>query len=181
MKIRGFRIELGEVESVLVGHEGVRECTSLVHERDGEKFLCAYVVLSGTPEISVQSLREYMVGLLPEYMIPSYFIPIEKIPLTPNGKIDRKALPLPVVTASSDYVAPAGEIEERLAEIWAEVLRIPEGEISAAVNFFEVGGHSLKATVLASKIHRVMGVRLSPEQDLSVYNNSGAGDLYLRY
>ena len=94
-------------------------------------------------------------------MIPSYFMPIEKIPLSTNGKLDRKALPLPEVIASSNYVAPANEIEERLVEIWSEILKIPQREISTDVNFFEIGGHSLKATVLVSKIHRVIGVRLS--------------------
>jgi len=161
VKLRGFRIELGEIENVLVQYEGVKECTVLLYEKDGEKFVCAYIVLYNVVDFTVQLLREYMVGLLPEYMIPSYFIPIEKIPLSTNGKLDRKALPLPEVIASSNYVAPANEIEERLVEIWSEILKIPQREISTDVNFFEIGGHSLKATVLVSKIHRVIGVRLS--------------------
>jgi amino acid adenylation domain-containing protein len=155
MKIRGFRIESGEIESVLLKHDKVKECIVLVHEKAKEKFLCAYVVLINAGEFSLQSLREYMIGLLPEYMIPSFFVLIDKIPLTPNGKLDREALPLPEITAGLDFVTPSNEVEEQLVNIWSEVLQIPRGSISVTNNFFAIGGHSLRASTCISKMRKV--------------------------
>ncbi|NRT44807.1 amino acid adenylation domain-containing protein/non-ribosomal peptide synthase protein (TIGR01720 family) [Clostridium beijerinckii] len=152
VKIRGFRIELGEIENRLVENENIKEATVLVKEnKDGEKYICAYVVSENSLE--ELDLRNYLRETLPEYMIPAYFVKLEKMPLTTNGKIDRGVLPEPSLNATlTEYEAPRNEIEEILASIWSEVLGIEKVGIND--NFFELGGHSLKATVLISKIHK---------------------------
>ncbi|NIM16730.1 MAG: amino acid adenylation domain-containing protein, partial [Candidatus Aminicenantes bacterium] len=172
VKIRGFRIELGEIEKQLTGHPAIKETVVLVlGEEQQEKFLCAYVILNNdkeklfdeTPGIPGE-LNAYLSQTLPDYMIPSHFIPIQKIPLTPNGKLDRRALPLPEAQSplSGKYVPPANEIEKQLAAIWAEVLaRDPlHAPIGIDDDFFELGGHSLKATVLTTKILEEFNLRV---------------------
>ncbi|NOQ28124.1 MAG: amino acid adenylation domain-containing protein, partial [Bacteroidales bacterium] len=156
VKIRGFRIELGEIENTLIKHESINECVVLAIEENNDKYLCAYIV--SKEELNHEELRVYMSEQLPEYMVPSYFVELESLPLTSNGKINRKALPSPQIKAGDDYVAPSTEIEEKLLEIWSEVLNIEKEEISVNANFFSIGGHSLKATVLTSKIHKEIGV-----------------------
>ncbi|NOQ26618.1 MAG: amino acid adenylation domain-containing protein, partial [Bacteroidales bacterium] len=158
IKIRGFRIELGEIENVLLNHEGVKECVVLAREEKEEMFLCAYVVL--WQKQKQEDLRSYLIGLLPDYMIPSYFVELDKLPLTANGKINRLALPVPEIKAGASYVAPKSIIEIKLVKIWSEVLKLPSKEISTNVSFFELGGHSLKATVLVSLIHKELEVRI---------------------
>nr|NIM14698.1 amino acid adenylation domain-containing protein [Candidatus Aminicenantes bacterium]NIM81428.1 amino acid adenylation domain-containing protein [Candidatus Aminicenantes bacterium]NIN20828.1 amino acid adenylation domain-containing protein [Candidatus Aminicenantes bacterium]NIN44614.1 amino acid adenylation domain-containing protein [Candidatus Aminicenantes bacterium]NIN87430.1 amino acid adenylation domain-containing protein [Candidatus Aminicenantes bacterium] len=163
VKIRGFRVELGEVEAQLMDHEGIREAVVLVKEdAKREKYLCAYTVACGTFEKapSTRELKEYLVNKLPDYMIPSYFIQVERIPLTPNGKVDRKALPAPEIKAGADYTAPRNEIEEKLVEIWSEVLGVEHLKIGIDDNFFELGGHSLKGTVLLFRIHKMYHVQV---------------------
>jgi len=173
VKIRGFRIELGEIEYRILKHPDVKETVVLTQTDESyDKYLCAYIVphVSGdgdvppfdsgkTPPISTK-FREYLTKSLPDYMIPTYFVELEKIPLTPNGKIDRNALPLPVVKGEAEYTAPRNEIEEKLAEIWSEVLGIEKDTISIKDNFFKLGGHSLKATILASKIREAFNVNI---------------------
>ncbi|UCH98534.1 MAG: amino acid adenylation domain-containing protein [Candidatus Aminicenantes bacterium] len=162
IKIRGFRIELGEVESRLLGYNEIKEAVVLARENEsGEKYLCAYFVSNN--HIPGSGLREYLSKALPDYMIPSYFLQLEKIPLTPNGKVDRKALPEPEFKTEEDYAAPRNEIEERLVGIWQEVLGLEPVEFSKIGiddNFFELGGHSLKATILISKIHKMFNVKI---------------------
>jgi amino acid adenylation domain-containing protein len=158
IKIRGFRIELAEIENQLLKHVKIKKALVVINEAPGDKYLCAYIVSDG--ELEVSELREYLVKYLPDYMIPSYFSRIEKILLTPNGKIDRKALPAPGITAGEDYVAPRNKVEEKLVEIWAEVLKIEKEKIGLNSNFFDLGGHSLKATILVSRIHKELKVKV---------------------
>ncbi len=159
VKIRGFRIELGEIENRLLNHKEIKECAVTVREGEkGNKYLCAYLVV----RIPVDSgtLREYLSKYLPDYMTPSYFVTLDKMPLTTSGKIDLRALPEPRLESGFGYTAPRDEVEEKLVGLWAEVLGIEENKISIDANFFELGGHSLKATLLAAKIHKKFQVKV---------------------
>jgi len=165
VKIRGYRIETGEIEDRLLKHEQIKEAVVVVketfrevHERkdNEDKYLVAYIV--GIGELLVSELREFLAGELPGYMIPSYFVLLDKIPLTPNGKIHRRALPEPEKRPEEEYIAPENELEERLVEIWSELLGIEKESISMNANFFGLGGHSLKATVMVSRIHKELDV-----------------------
>ncbi|HLP61798.1 MAG TPA: condensation domain-containing protein, partial [Candidatus Deferrimicrobium sp.] len=159
VKIRGFRIELGEIENRLAKHPGIKESVLSVHEEEsGDNYLCAYIVPAR--ELGVPELREYLSGALPTYMIPAYFMFLEKIPLTLHGKIDRKALPQPGRESAGFYVAPVNEIEAKLVEIWSEILHIDKDKISTHENFFNRGGHSLKANTLAFMIHKELKVKI---------------------
>jgi amino acid adenylation domain-containing protein len=159
VKIRGYRIELGEIESQLLKHQNVRDAVVLVNEDAGhDKYICAYLVPGRT--LSTMELKQYLAQQLPDYMIPSYFVQIEKIPLNPNGKLDRKALPIPDLKAEGVYKPPGNEIETKLVEIWAEVLGIEKDIIGIDANFFQLGGHSLKATVVLAKIHKELEVKI---------------------
>jgi amino acid adenylation domain-containing protein len=158
VKLRGFRIELGEVESQLLTHDLIDEAVVIDRDgKDGDKYLCAYIVLSEMFDLS--ELKDYLSRSLPDYMIPTYFLDIDKIPLTPSGKVDRKAMPEPEVIAGGEYTAPRNEVEKKLAGIWQEILGV---NLSVGVddNFFELGGHSLKATILTSRIHKELKVKV---------------------
>ncbi|HLP57719.1 MAG TPA: amino acid adenylation domain-containing protein, partial [Candidatus Deferrimicrobium sp.] len=160
VKIRGFRIEPGEIENRLLKHPGIKEAVVLMQEKEeGEKYLCAYIVPGN--EYEVAELREFLAGELPVYMIPSYFVGIKKIPLTPNGKIDRRALPKPGFNVADHYIAPRNEIEKKLVVLWAEILGIDSSIIGIDDNFFHLGGHSLKATQLTARVHRTFNVKIS--------------------
>jgi len=171
VKIRGFRIEPGEIETHLLTHDRVREAVVVVaRDQAGDNYLCAYIVphlSSSTDSITSPGkarLIEYLSGRLPHYMIPSHFLFMERLPLTPTGKLDRKALPLPEAAAAGtgvEYAAPRNEMEETLAFLWSEVLGVEKEIIGIDDNFFQMGGHSLKATTLISKIHKAFNVRLS--------------------
>jgi len=156
VKVRGFRIEPGEIESALRRREGVADCVVVAREDvPGEKRLVAYVV----GEVEAGVLREPLRRELPEHMVPSAFVVLEQLPLTPNGKLDRKALPAPdFAPAERHYVAPRTPTEEVLAAIWAEVLGIER--VGVQDDFFALGGHSLMAVRLLSRIHAVTGVRI---------------------
>uniref|UniRef100_UPI00046B0577 non-ribosomal peptide synthetase n=1 Tax=Caldalkalibacillus mannanilyticus TaxID=1418 RepID=UPI00046B0577 len=159
VKIRGYRIELGEVEAQLLNIDSVQEAVVTAHEdTSGEKNLCAYYVSSLTWSIS--ELREKLVQALPAYMIPTYFVQLEQLPTTSNGKVDRKALPAPeaALQSSAEYVAPRTEEEEKLVQIWREVLGVEK--IGVKDHFFDLGGHSLRAMNLVSKINKEMNVNL---------------------
>ncbi len=154
VKIRGFRIELSEIEAVLSEHPAVKE-TVVIADEDipDNKYLVAYIVLNVVGVSDLASvLRKYLKEKLPEYMIPTAYLVMESIPLTPNGKVDRRALPrTDIVTFDIyDYVAPRSQVEELLGEIWAKVL--VKEQIGVHDNFFELGGHSLLATQLISRI-----------------------------
>lgn len=158
VKIRGYRIELGEIESQLLWHHGVKEA-KVVDFKDakGEKNLCAYLVTEDGMDIS--EIREYLAERLPAHMIPAYFIIIDKMPLTPNGKIDHKALPDPTERTGGAIIAPRNAVEAELLKIWQAVLGIEA--IGVTDDFFEIGGHSLKATRLAAQISKTMHVEVA--------------------
>jgi amino acid adenylation domain-containing protein len=154
VKIRGFRIELGEIEAALAGLSGVREAVVTVREER----LIAYV--TGEPA-GGEDLRRMLRERLPEPMIPSGFVHLATLPLTANGKVDRKALPAPQQTAAESYVAPRTPVEEALAGIWADLLGLPtERKIGADDDFFALGGHSLLATRLLAAVRDAFGVEL---------------------
>ncbi|UCH96738.1 MAG: amino acid adenylation domain-containing protein, partial [Candidatus Aminicenantes bacterium] len=164
VKIRGFRIELGEIENQLLKHNKVREAVVLAGEDEKEdKYLCAYIVpdrSSASEAFDVNALRNDLLTFLPGYMIPAYFVELEQTPLTPTGKINKNALPKPVINPGSEYRAPGDEIERRLQRIWSEVLGIEKNKIGTRDNFFKLGGHSLKATIMISKIYREVHVKI---------------------
>ena len=152
VKLRGFRIELGEIENVLLKHKDIKAAVVLAMENiNKEKYLCAYFV--STQDIKDADLKVYLRENLPEYMVPSYLMSIEKMPMTPNGKLDKKALPIPdFENILNEYEPPRNHTEKVLVEIWKEVLKVEK--IGISDNFFELGGHSLKATVLMSKVNK---------------------------
>ncbi|HEX7239101.1 MAG TPA: amino acid adenylation domain-containing protein, partial [Longimicrobiaceae bacterium] len=156
VKIRGFRIEPGEVESVVAAQAGVREARVVVREDEpGEKRLVAYVV----GEVEGAELRAQLRESLPEYMVPSAVVVLERLPLTPVGKLDRKALPAPEYgSGEGRYEAPRTVVEEVVAGIWAEVLGVER--VGVGENFFDLGGHSLLATRAVSRIREVLSVEL---------------------
>ncbi|NEW06407.1 amino acid adenylation domain-containing protein [Paenibacillus sp. SYP-B3998] len=167
VKIRGFRIELGEVEAQLLKVAGLHEATVLALEDEaGQKQLCAYFVAEA--ELTAGELRGALSQELPGYMIPSYFVQLASMPLTQNGKIDRRALPAPEANkqTGAEFVAPRTRLEAQLARIWQEVLGLPSASVKD--NFFELGGHSLRATTLVSKLYKELGVNL-PLRDVFRY------------
>ncbi len=165
VKIRGFRIELGEVEAVLAGHPQVREVAVLLREdRPTEKQLVAYLVSDGGGiETTNDGLRGYVKQWLPEYMVPGRFVWLAEMPLTANGKIDRRSLPRPEDVRVSAGVSAGGEalttVEEMVAGIWSEVLRVER--VGVRDNFFELGGHSLLGTQLVSRIRETFDVEIA--------------------
>ncbi|HEY0097080.1 MAG TPA: amino acid adenylation domain-containing protein, partial [Archangium sp.] len=181
VKVRGFRIELGEIESVLDRHASVRQSLVLAREdKPGDKRLVAYVLPTAPPSptaptsplppgegrgegaespgLNPSELRTWLKQHLPEYMVPSAFVVLEQFPLSPNGKVDRKALPAPEAPAAAEYIAPRTPTEEQLAAIWVEVLSVPR--VGAEDNFFELGGHSLLATRVLSRMRTTFQVEL---------------------
>ena len=156
VKIRGFRIELGEIEAALAEHPFVAECVVNVLEGEyGDKRLVAYFVSTLMDQAHAGDLRDFMRHKLPEYMLPTAFVRLESLPLSPNGKIDRRALPVPETTetaATSNYVPPRDELELKLSKIWEKVL--PVRPIGVNDNFFDLGGHSLLAVRMFSLIEK---------------------------
>ncbi|HEY2491713.1 MAG TPA: non-ribosomal peptide synthase/polyketide synthase [Paenibacillus sp.] len=159
VKIRGFRIELGEIEAVLSKHPSVKEVAVIARENgSGDKQLLAYVVVSEN-EGGATTWREYVKSQLPSYMVPAHFIKIEEVPLTPNGKVDTKALPDPVIDMVSEhYVAPHTPVGQLIASIWSQILGIEK--VGAHESFFELGGHSLLATQVVSRLREAFDVDL---------------------
>jgi acyl carrier protein len=162
VKIRGFRIELGEIEAVLAQHTSVRE--SVVVARDdgrGGQRLIAYV-LSNNGDLRTDELREFLQQRLTEYMVPSSFVMLETLPRTPNGKVDRRALPdvdSKQTDANETYIAPRSAIERTIANIWQEVLKVEKVGIND--NFFGLGGHSLLLVHAQSKVSDALKVKVS--------------------
>ncbi|QSQ23762.1 amino acid adenylation domain-containing protein [Pyxidicoccus parkwayensis] len=161
LKIRGYRVELGEVEAALGAHPSVRECVVVAREEQpGDKRLVAYVVAREGQSLEEEVLTGFLEKRLPEYMVPSVFVMLEALPLTSNGKVDRKALPAPVrAREDADHVAPRTATELRLAAIWEELLKVPR--VGARDDFFELGGHSLMATQVVARVHGTFGVELA--------------------
>jgi amino acid adenylation domain-containing protein len=170
VKIRGFRIELGEIEAALQEHESVRQAVVIARENEGgDKRLVAYVVPereseesnngSGRVGLRISELREHLLGKLPEYMVPGVYVQLEKIPLTHNGKIDRKSLPEPDKDIREhEYVGPRNATEETLCRLWQEVLR--RERVGIHDNFFSLGGHSLLAVQVISRIKQAFTVEM---------------------
>ena len=167
VKIRGFRIELGEIESVLAQHPAIQQAVVLAREdTPGDHRLVAYTVATDASAASAHDLRSYLQHKLPDYMVPSAFVFLESLPLTPNGKLDRKALPAPDHSRpdlDDAFAAPRTPVEELLANIWAEVLKLDK--VGIHDNFFDLGGHSLLATQIVSRIHRAFSIEL-PLRDI---------------
>jgi amino acid adenylation domain-containing protein/non-ribosomal peptide synthase protein (TIGR01720 family) len=158
VKVRGFRVELGEIEAALRRHPGVRESAVQALGETSEKRLVAYIVPAGQPPAS-EALRAFLKEKLPDYMIPSAFLTLEALPLTPSGKVNRRALPVPDQTQpAANYVAPRAPNEELLANLWAQLLHVER--VSRHDNFFELGGHSLLATQLMSRVRNTFQVEL---------------------
>ncbi|MGF9819232.1 amino acid adenylation domain-containing protein [Brevibacillus agri] len=163
VKINGHRIELGEIESQLRQHHQVKDAVTIAREVKGQKLICAYVVRSG--KVGQEELFKYLSGKLPNFMVPSHIVFIEKIPLTSGGKINR--LELPDVTENDEYLfsrdeSPSNELEIELAEIWSEVLN--KKHIGTKTNFFLVGGDSIKATQVISRIRKKFLINLTIHQ-----------------
>ncbi|MCP5048407.1 MAG: amino acid adenylation domain-containing protein, partial [bacterium] len=173
VKIRGYRVETGEIEARILDYQKAINAGSTdrdssenlngavvidIKDENSEIVLCAYVV--SEQGFDPSALREYLGKELPDYMIPTYYNKIDRIPLTPSGKVDRKALPEPNLNFEGDYVAPRDEWEEQLVEVWADVLALEKDEVSIDASFFELGGHSLRATFLAAAINRKFDVKV---------------------
>jgi amino acid adenylation domain-containing protein len=157
-KIRGFRVEPGEVEARLAAHPAVREAVVLVREDvPGEKRLVGYVV-ADDGAVRAAELKEHLAARLPEYLVPSALVVLDGFPLTPNGKVDRRALPAPEVDDAAEHVAPRTPTEEILAGIWADVLR--RERVGVTEDFFSLGGHSLLATQVVSRAAASLGVEI---------------------
>ncbi|MFN6563901.1 MAG: amino acid adenylation domain-containing protein [Nostoc sp. ChiSLP01] len=164
VKIRGFRIELGEVEAVLSQNSFVREAVVIVWEEvPDEKRLVAYIVLNQEQRPTVNELRQWLQGQLPEYMVPAIFMFLETLPLTPNGKVDHRALPVPELDLndSTGFVSPRTDNEKVLVKIWQDVLRL--NQVSIHSNFFELGGDSLIGIQIVARAAQA-GLKLTPKQ-----------------
>ncbi len=157
VKIRGFRVELEEIENQLLYHHDIHEAVVKAFEENGEPYLSAYIVSDSLLE--EKELRTFLSRELPDYMIPRYFTRLDKLPVTPTGKVDRKALPVPGTPKTGNkYVAPLDKTEEILAAIWSQVLGIEKEIIGIDDDFFSLGGHSLRATLMAARIHKELHV-----------------------
>jgi len=158
VKIRGFRIELEEIQGHLLLHPGVKDAVVTVKEVNGEKNLIGYYT-AGEP-VPAAELRTFLSAHLPEYMIPLYYAFLREIPVNANGKVNLKALPDPQLTLPQAYVAPATEVQQKLAAIWSEVLKLEQDKISVTADFFELGGHSLKAIKLVNQLAKYFDVEV---------------------
>ncbi len=161
VKIRGHRVEVGEIEAALSSHPAVRACVVTAREDTlGDRRLCAYAVLGEA--VTAAALREHLAATLPDYLVPAAFVTLEALPLTPSGKVDRKALPAPSTSAlpgdERAFAAPRTPAEELLAGIWAEVLRLDR--VGVHDDFFALGGHSLIATRVIARLGSAFGVEL---------------------
>lgn len=161
IKLRGFRIELGEIESLLTRHPQVHTAVAILREDlPGDKRLVAYLIPKGSPP-TTSDLKAYLKSHLPEYMVPSAFVLLEQFPLTPNEKVDRKALPAPEQNRPDlgrTFLAPRDAVEQQLTKIWEKVLGMQP--IGVGDNFFDLGGHSLLAVRVFSQIEKVLGRKL---------------------
>ncbi|MDY7008074.1 MAG: amino acid adenylation domain-containing protein [Cyanobacteriota bacterium] len=162
VKIRGFRIELGEIEALLAQHSNVQEAVVIAREDiPGDKRLVAYLIINDA-KTTIDDLRSFLKSKLPEYMIPAAFVFLETMPLTPNGKVNRRALPIPDASSllrETSFFAPRDSLELQLAQIWSEILGVYA--IGVRDNFFDLGGHSLLAVRLMAEIEKQFGKNLS--------------------
>ncbi|MBI2525900.1 MAG: amino acid adenylation domain-containing protein [Candidatus Rokubacteria bacterium] len=160
VKIRGFRIELGEIEAALTQHPSVREAVVLAREdAPGDRRLVAYVVGAGTSPVAPAALRRFLEGTLPGHMVPPHIVTLDRLPLLPNGKVARQALPPPdegALAADRGFLAPRTPVEDKVAAIWREILHLDR--VGIHDNFFDCGGHSLGAIRLLSRVREAFGV-----------------------
>jgi amino acid adenylation domain-containing protein len=190
VKIRGFRVELGEVETVLAEAPGVKESVVVAQEQGRTRRLVAYVVSQPGVEWSASDLREFLGTRVPDYMVPSLFVPLAKLPLLPSGKVNRRALPAPEGSQprnEASFVAPEGDLEQTIAAVWREVLGVDR--VGGNDNFFDLGGHSLLVVAVQSRLNAVLK-RSVPVVDLfrhptisslaRALGTGGAGGLELR-
>lgn len=164
VKVRGYRIALGEIEAVLHRQTMVRAAAVCVRERShGKPHLVAYLTLAGKHKITRAKMRALLLAELPEYMVPSAFVIVDELPLNPNGKVDRKALPQPPITAwqelENEFVAPETTMEQVVANSWAQILKVER--VGALDNFFELGGHSLMGTQVVTRLRQMLDVDLT--------------------
>ncbi|MCX7746885.1 MAG: condensation domain-containing protein [Clostridia bacterium] len=157
VKIRGFRIELGEIKNQILKFEGITDAVLVVIE-EKDKAICAYFTAGA--QVDLVDLKSYLSMKLPEYMVPAFLVQLDKIPLNANGKINKDALPLPENTLRKNIIKPRDGVEKNLAHIWAEVLNLKLENISIDDNFFDYGGHSLKASIFISKIYGSLGMKI---------------------
>jgi amino acid adenylation domain-containing protein len=163
VKVRGHRIELGEIEAVLERHEAVRQAVATVHEdASSDRRLVAYIVSEEGEDVTSSDLRRFARAHLPDYMVPSFFVSMDALPLTPNAKVDRRALPAPFAqqTRQGERVEPRTPMERLVADVWKDVLHI--ADVSVHDNFFDVGGHSLVSVQVVARIEAQTGVRINP-------------------
>ena len=167
MKIRGFRIELGEIEARLREQDAVREAVVVAQDGPTGKQLVGYLVMldptladdAHAQASAREAVRRALKARLPDYMVPTHLMFLAQMPLTPNGKLDRKGLPQPDASQLQQaYVAPQSELEQQIAAIWAEVLRLPQ--VGLNDNFFDVGGHSLLAIQITSRVQAELGLEV---------------------
>jgi amino acid adenylation domain-containing protein len=169
VKIRGCRVELGEIENRIIGYKDIKEAVVIAHEGapngpagfdQEEKYLCAYI--AAEKEIDITGLRNSLEKTIPAYMIPAFFMQIDRIPLDRNGKVNRKALPAPSTAAASrELTGPRDQREKKLAQIWQEILGKKENNIDIKDDFFQVGGNSLNAIRLINKIHKEFDTKIT--------------------
>lgn len=164
VKLRGFRIELGEIEAVLLNHAYVREAAVSIREDEpGDKYLAAYIVpQSNTAACTHAALRTYLASKLPDYMIPTTLTELDKLPLSPNGKLDRNVLPKPEQkrpNMGQEYIAPTTDIEKKISSVWASLLRMDQ--VGIEDNFFDLGGNSLLCNQMVSRLKNNYGIELS--------------------
>ncbi|MCR8966025.1 non-ribosomal peptide synthetase [Brevibacillus laterosporus] len=159
VKIRGMRIELSEIENKLLKHQAIKEAVVIAKEDGSQnKYLCAFII--SEEQVNISLLRTYLANDLPDNMVPSHFLQIDSIPLNQNGKIDRKKLEsLEIVITEEEYVPPTNEIEQKVADIWEDIFKIEK--ISIDSNFFDIGGHSLRAAKLMAAIYKECNVEIS--------------------
>ena len=158
VKVRGFRIELGEIESVISEQDGIlHSCVVVREEIAGDPRIIAYIVLSPEINLTPTEIRKSIRHMLPDYMVPQYFIELDELPLTPNGKVDKNALPLPFSSQLQDIerIAPRNKNEKLLAKLWADALHIEYDQIGIHDNFYEIGGHSLLSMQVVSRLRDV--------------------------
>jgi acyl-coenzyme A synthetase/AMP-(fatty) acid ligase len=163
VKVRGFRIELGEIEGMLERHDAVRQAVCSVYDDGaGDKRLVAYLVYEEGADTTPSELRRFLRGELPDYMVPSLFVELPALPLTANGKVDRKALPPPLEPQrqAGERVAPRTEMERLIAGLWRDA--VGASDVSVHDNFFDIGGHSLLSMQVIARLEKEIGVRLQP-------------------
>ncbi len=176
IQLRGFRIELGEIESALVKIEGIEDCVVVVDEDNNEDHRIVAYYIAAHDDISVGTIRKKLELRLPDYMIPAFFLRIDQVPLTVNGKLDHKKLPPPDLENVSveEYSAPQGITEETMSKIWGDILGIDGRRIGREYNFFEIGGHSLAVTTLSQRLREVFQKQITNQH---IYESAILKDL----